>query len=98
MLPHNALAPPSLDPASRMPAGSVIPTTWDPDASGEIGQIIVEQNTKTNSETVEYIAGVEVGDSWNRDLIEPTRTKLFFFNDTAAAEIYPLSRPDALPI
>lgn len=71
-----------------MPTGGVIPAAFDPDARGEIGQIVVEQNTKTNSETVEYIAGIEVGDDWNRDLVEPTRQKLVSSGLFKDVEVY----------
>jgi outer membrane protein assembly factor BamA len=48
----------------------------DPDATGEIGEIVVEGNTKTTSETVTYIAKIGVGDTWSRELVEPTRVLL----------------------
>jgi outer membrane protein insertion porin family len=42
----------------------------------EIKEIIVEENTKTDDETVALIARIEVGDDWNLDMIEAIKLRL----------------------
>ena len=60
----------------------------DVEARGEIGQIDVEGNTKTTSETVTYIAKLEVGDEWSRELVEPTRQLLVSSGLFKDVEVY----------
>lgn len=48
----------------------------DPDATGVIGEIRVSKNTKTDDDTVAYIAMVEVGDEWNREMVEQVKIRL----------------------
>jgi outer membrane protein assembly factor BamA len=42
----------------------------------EIKEIQVEENTKTDDETVALIARIEVGDDWNLDMIETIKMRL----------------------
>lgn len=41
-----------------------------------IREIVVEENTKTDSDTVALIAGIEIGDDWTLDMIEKVKQKL----------------------
>jgi outer membrane protein assembly factor BamA len=42
----------------------------------EIREINVDENTKTDDDTVALIAGLEVGDDWNVDMIDKVKKKL----------------------
>jgi outer membrane protein assembly factor BamA len=53
-------------------------------AADSIDEIIVEGNTKTQSETVELIAGIETGDDWRPELADIVKQRLVssgLFND-----------------
>ncbi len=94
----NPLAPPLYVPSSNLPV-AVDPTNasraaLDAEASGEIGEIVVEGNTKTTSDTVTYIAKLDVGDPWTRDLVEPTRVLLVSSGLFKDVEVYSDRRLD----
>src|SRR5712671_2579368 len=50
----------------------------------EIEEIVVEGNTKTTSDTVELIAGVDTGDDWKPEMVDTVKARLVscgLFND-----------------
>jgi outer membrane protein assembly factor BamA len=44
--------------------------------SAEIKKIVVDDNTKTDDDTVEALADIEVGDSWSAGMVEVVKTRL----------------------
>src|SRR5678815_36744 len=42
----------------------------------EIKEIVVEENTKTDSETVQTIARIDTGDDWTPEMAEVVKTRL----------------------
>lgn len=50
----------------------------------EIADIVVEGNTKTTSDTVELIAGIDTGDDWKPEMVDTIKSRLVtsgLFND-----------------
>ena len=52
------------------------PLGTDLTGSAEIKKIVVDDNTKTEDETVEVIADIEVGDTWTPDMVEVVKSRL----------------------
>jgi outer membrane protein assembly factor BamA len=42
----------------------------------QIGEIVVEKNTKTDSATVQYLAKIDVGDDWTEGMVEEIKRNL----------------------
>jgi outer membrane protein insertion porin family len=64
----------------------------------EITRIIVEDNTKTTSDTVEVIAGIEKGDSWNAAMVDVVKTRLVSSGLFKDVEVYWTRDPGGVAI
>ena len=64
----------------------------------KITRIIVEDNTKTTSDTVEVIAGIEKGDSWTADMVGVVKTRLVSSGLFKDVEVYWTKDPDGVAI
>src|SRR5262245_57153219 len=58
------------------------------DESHEIRQIIVEDNTKTTSATVELISGLKVGDTWDPNQTDEVKSRLISSGLFKDVEVY----------
>jgi outer membrane protein assembly factor BamA len=57
-------------------AAAIILALGSSASADTIREIFVDENTKTTSDTVTLIAGIDVGDDWNVDMIETVKAKL----------------------
>lgn len=68
--------PPAPPPAAKPEPPRVLQSAEIPLEGAEIKAIIVEDNKKTTSDTVELIAGIEVGDTWRPDMVDAVKGRL----------------------
>lgn len=102
--PHPVPVEPSPDsPTSPPPSQGVAPpiapevktTEWKPLQSAEIPadgaairKIVVEDNKKTTSETVELISQLELGDTWTPDMVDVVKSRLVSSGLFKDVEVY----------
>jgi outer membrane protein assembly factor BamA len=87
--------PPDLKIEQKLPDQSYTPPPVDADLVGSaaIKRIVVEDNTKTTSDTVEVIAGIEVGDSWTTDMVGVVKSRLVSSGLFKDVEVYWTKEP-----
>ncbi len=64
----------------------------------EIGSIVVEGNTKTTTETVELIAQIDTGDSWDPAMVEVIKQKLISSGLFSDVEVFWDSSPRGVTV
>jgi outer membrane protein insertion porin family len=64
----------------------------------EITRIVVEDNTKTTSDTVEVIAGIEKGDTWTAAMVDVVKTRLVSSGLFKDVEVYWTKEPGGVAI
>jgi outer membrane protein insertion porin family len=74
------------------------PVSADLTGAAEIRKIVVEDNTKTTSETVEYISGLAVGDQWTPDMVDLVKTRLVSSGLFKDVEVYWTKEDDGVAI
>ena len=74
------------------------PVNADLVGSAEITKIVVEDNTKTTAETVEVIAGIEVGDDWTAEMVDVVKTRLVSSGLFKDVEVYWTKEPGGVAV
>jgi outer membrane protein insertion porin family len=74
------------------------PLAADLTGSAEIKKIVVDENTKTTSDTVEVLSGLEVGDTWTPDMIDVVKTRLVSSGLFKDVEVYWTMEPGGVAI
>jgi outer membrane protein insertion porin family len=64
------------------------PLSADLTGSATIKKIIIEDNQKTDDDTVEAIADIEVGDSWNASMVDVVKSRLVSSGLFKDVEVY----------
>ena len=90
-VPIQTETPPPEPPKPEPPkpeAPKPIQSAEIPADGAEIRQIIVEDNKKTTSDTVELIARIEVGDQWRPDMVDVVKSRLVSSGLFKDVEVY----------
>ncbi|HEU4612316.1 MAG TPA: BamA/TamA family outer membrane protein [Kofleriaceae bacterium] len=91
-------APAPVPPPEPDPLPESLPSLEDLNGSAKIRKIVVEENTKTTDDTVELIAGIEVGDSWTADMVDVVKTRLVSSGLFKDVECYWTRVPDGVAV
>ncbi|HEY5922946.1 MAG TPA: BamA/TamA family outer membrane protein [Kofleriaceae bacterium] len=90
--------PPDLKLEQRLESKGYGPVNADIVGSAEIKKIVVEDNTKTTADTVEVLAGIEVGDDWTPDMVDVVKTRLVSSGLFKDVEVFWTKEPGGVAI
>ncbi|HEX5063485.1 MAG TPA: BamA/TamA family outer membrane protein [Kofleriaceae bacterium] len=96
--PQPTPPPPDLKIEQKLEPNETLPTAADLTASLTIKKIVVEDNTKTTSDTVEVLAGIETGDSWNASMVDVVKTRLVSSGLFKDVEVYWTRIPEGVVV
>lgn len=74
------------------------PLSSDLTGSAVIKKIVVEDNTKTTSDTVEVIADIEVGDTWTIEMVDVVKSRLVSSGLFKDVEVYWTREPGGIAV
>lgn len=81
-------APPPIAPEVKASEWKPLQSAESPTDGATIKKIVVEDNEKTTSETVELISQLEIGDTWTPDMVEVVKSRLVSSGLFKDVEVY----------